>query len=609
MLTQFEVPPEAFGRREKYAFAILFVVIALSRGWAVSGSMWDWDEALFARSVLEFDVPAHRPHPPGFPLYVALGKIVNLVVHDPFRSLQFVNLFFAVLLFPATVSMAREVRLRPRWSLFAGALISFLPAVWFFGGTAFSDIPAMVLVILAIALLLRGCRSSTALLAGAIVLAAAVGIRSQNAVIGVFPFLLASFLAFRRRSFLAPILGAILGLAIVIGTYAAAAEASGGWEAYQSAIASHRTYIQTVDSYQSATRPPLWKLVDDFFVRHFRTRSFDYFLALLALAGAIGVVVRRRWPIIFVAVSFAPFLLSAWLLLDILSIGRFALGYLPLFVLLIAAAGEMAEGSGEKQWRKVIAIVGSSFVLAFLVLWGIPAIRETRRISPTEEAMRWIRANVSPAEGKLYVAFGMVPFVEYSLPDYRMEQVLDERAIPVEGRGELSYLVTEGATGDPSGENFIRPRDRLWKIVRQRYFEVCVVPLRNSARFAEGWYEAENTGAEVWRWMGRRSVTWLPAVAGLSTLRLNMQFPLDTLPSTPTVTVRFNGKIVDEFRPSDWQLERRYELVSLSGAENELVIETSVAVNPLAQGLNDDPRDLGILLRSMSWGKVVATKR
>lgn len=605
MLTELEVPPEAFNRRQTIAFVILLVVVGLSRVWAMSGSMWDWDEALFSRAVVEFDVPGHRPHPPGFPLYVAMGKLLDKAVGDPFRSLQLINLLFSVLMFPSMVMLAREARLRPRWSLFAAALLSFLPSVWFFGGTAFSDVPAMTLVVAAIALLLRGGRSSAALLAGAILLAVAVGIRSQNAAIGALPFLISSFFAFRRRSYFAPIAGAILGLLIVIGTYAAAAEASGGWDRYQTAIASHREYIQTVDSYQSPTRPPLWKLVDDFFVRHYRTRSFDYLLSLFALAGAAGVLLRRKWPLLLVAISFAPFLLSAWLLLDILSIGRFALGYMPLFALLIAFSFEFIEGNPGGRQRERIAIVIAAVLLVRLIVWGVPAIREARTLSPTVAAMNWIRANVSSSEGKLYVAFGMVPFVEFFLPEYRMEQVLDERAIPVEGRGMQSYLITEGATGDPAGENFIRPRSRLWKVVRQRYFEVCVVPLKNSARFAEGWYEAENTGAEVWRWMGRRSVTWLPAVDGASTLRLNMQFPLDTLPQTPTVTVRFNGKVVDQFRPNDWQLERRYELASLASGENELVIESSIAVNPLAQGLNEDPRDLGILLRSMSWGKAV----
>ena len=268
----------------------------------------------------------------------------------------------------------------------------------------------------------------------------------------------------------------------------------------------------------------------------------------------------------------------------------------------LSVAVESLEGDSGVPYRGRIAIAIAAVLLLRVIVWGVPAIREARTVSPTVAAMQWIRSNVSSADGKLYVAFGMVPFVEYFLPEYQMEQVLDERAIPVEGRGLRSYLITEGATGDPAGKNFIRPRSRLWKVVRQRYFEVCVVPLTNSARFAEGWYEAENTGAEVWRWMGRRSVTWLPAVEGKSTLRLNMQFPLDTLPQTPTITVRFNGKIVDQFRPNDWQLERRYELTSLRSGENELVIESSIAVNPLAQGLNDDPRDLGILLRSMSWG-------
>lgn len=583
-------------------FVILILLIGLSRIWAVSGSIWDWDEALFSRAVLEFDVPAHRPHPPGFPLFVALGKLLNLALDDPFRSLQMVNLAFALLLFPVAVMLGREARLRARWAIFAGTLLAFLPSVWFFGGTGFSDVPAMVLVMLAVALLLRGCRDEMSIVTGSLVLALAIGIRSQNAVIGALPFLIAASFAFRRRRFAAPAAGALIALVVVVATYLSAANASGGWDAFQTAIAHHRKYIATVDSYLSPTRPPLWKLLDDFFLRHYRTRSFDYALTLIALAGTLGMILRRRWPLVIVSLAFAPFLLSAWLLLDILSVSRFALGYMPLFVLLIAMGLELLDGRSALARPRLLPLLLAGVVVIRLVIWGAPAIAESRTIAPTAAAMHWIRQNVPRSDGKLYVAFGMVPFVEYFLPDYPMEQVLDERAIPVEGRHANSYLVTEGATGDPAGKNFIRPRKRLWKIVRQRYFEVCVVPLRSSARFAEGWYEAENQGAEVWRWMGRSSRTFLPAIDGKATLRLNLQFPLDTLPRTPTVTVTFNGKVVDRFRPTDWQMMRAYQLDSVSSGENELLIETDTAVNPRAQGLNDDPRDLGMLLRSMSWG-------
>ncbi len=58
------------------------LVVALSRLVAVSRSLWDWDEALFCLAIGEYDVTQHHPHPPGFPLYVAMAVAF---VRPPFR--------------------------------------------------------------------------------------------------------------------------------------------------------------------------------------------------------------------------------------------------------------------------------------------------------------------------------------------------------------------------------------------------------------------------------------------------------------------------------------------------------------------------------------------
>ncbi|MDG6146438.1 hypothetical protein NF717_12415, partial [Lactococcus formosensis] len=75
--------------------------------------------------------------------------------------------------------------------LLSALLLAFSPNVWFFGETAFSDVPSMVLVVFACALLLRGCRSDTAFFAGAIVLAGSAGMRPQNLAIGFAPVVIA----------------------------------------------------------------------------------------------------------------------------------------------------------------------------------------------------------------------------------------------------------------------------------------------------------------------------------------------------------------------------------------------------------------------------------
>src|SRR6476619_4930142 len=83
---------EPLTRRQRTCVIALGIFVALTRFYAISHSMWDWDEALFALALHHYDVAQHHPHPPGFPLFIALVKIVSVVVHDDFHALRAVSL-------------------------------------------------------------------------------------------------------------------------------------------------------------------------------------------------------------------------------------------------------------------------------------------------------------------------------------------------------------------------------------------------------------------------------------------------------------------------------------------------------------------------------------
>src|SRR2546430_7082436 len=171
--------PSPHTARERAICWIVLLICAATRFLAMARSLWDWDEALFCLGMRSYDITVHHPHPPGFPVYIALGRIVRMVIPNDFRALQAVNLIAGMLVFPAIFFLARELRFRFVTAAVAAALCAFFPNVWFFGGGAFSDIPSLVLVVFAVAFLLRGCRDDNAYLIGAALLALAAGIRPQ----------------------------------------------------------------------------------------------------------------------------------------------------------------------------------------------------------------------------------------------------------------------------------------------------------------------------------------------------------------------------------------------------------------------------------------------
>ncbi|HEY3055678.1 MAG TPA: glycosyltransferase family 39 protein [Thermoanaerobaculia bacterium] len=576
--------------RQTLIVTIATMVTAATRVWGVARSPWDWDEILFSLALRHYDVALHHPHPPGFPLFIAAAKLLRVFTPSDFRSLQAVNVVAGVLLVPATYFLCRELGFRFSTSLIAALFLAFFPNVWFFGETAFSDVPSMVLVVFACALLLRGRRSDHAYFWGAVVLAFAGAMRPQNLVIGLAPLVIATW---HRRKVWLTVAGAIVACVIVFGSYATAAHASGGWQRYREAIRAHQQYITQTDSFLSPTRPPLHHLLDDFFVRPYHAPMINFCVTALALLSAAASIVRRRAPALIAMAAFAPFCLAAWLFLDHFSASRFSIGYAPLIAIL--AADGLALLSQQREW--IEWTLGLALTI-LMFIWTLPAIDLARRSdSPPLRAIDWIRAHVDPASSILIVHEGMGPYAEYFLDRYRIAWTLDgppiARLDPTPG-----WYVEEGMSDQIGAMNFSWPRRRAWDIARRRYFEVSVLPLNATPRFTGGWYDEESSGKSVWRWMGARGTIELPPVKPWARLRMRIFVPLHVMPETPTITIRMNGAAIAELHPK----QPFTEFVHDFGAESRtLEIETDRVVNPLRRHLGEDPRDLGLRLDQLEW--------
>ncbi|PYL83812.1 MAG: hypothetical protein DMF17_12420, partial [Verrucomicrobia bacterium] len=72
-----ERAPEPLTERQWGSVIAATLFAAVSRFLALARTPWDWDELLFMLSLDHFDVARHRPHPPGFPLYVLSAKIIR----------------------------------------------------------------------------------------------------------------------------------------------------------------------------------------------------------------------------------------------------------------------------------------------------------------------------------------------------------------------------------------------------------------------------------------------------------------------------------------------------------------------------------------------------
>lgn len=572
---------------ERRIVVVLSIVIALTRLLAVAHSMFDWDEAQFALGVRDYEVTEHHPHPPGYPLFILAAKIVALTGLDAFRCLQVVVVLGALFLFPALYFLAREIGFDFPTAVAGAAVYAFLPNVWLYGGTAFSDVPATTVVFYACALLLRGRRETRAYIAGAVVLGIAAGIRPANLLVGAVPVLLATWAQIRAKSYRAIAAAMFLGATIVAGSYLGAALASRGVRDYVSVVQEQSKYVRDVDSWRNPGRPSLDKAARDFILWPFGQKDVLNALAIGAAMSAVWAIARRRTPPLLTLAIFTPLAVTSWLNLDIATTARYAIGYMAVHALLAADGFRLFGRKAQVALCSAAAIV--------LIFWTWPALRsQSTTDAPPVAALKWVSENVAPPT-PVYVHGTLAPLASYLFEGRRPNFFDEVEDIPPDSESwVVDWRVRDG------GHNFVRPHTTLWKVLRERNFEASVSPANRLVRFGGGWHGAEGTGVRTYRWMTGEGVVLLPATRGSGTLTLRARLH-DALPSRPTLEVRWNGQPVDRFVAPTANVERSWTLPSRSGGLNELRIRTSLTVVPARVGDSIDTRELGLRLDMLSW--------
>jgi Dolichyl-phosphate-mannose-protein mannosyltransferase len=593
-------PPEPLARRQRTIVIVLAVVCAATRFLAMAGSLWDWDEALFTLAMRGFDVTKHHPHPPGFPVFIGLGHLFRLVTPSDFRALQAMSLLAGMALFPAVFFLGRELRLRFETSLVAALLCAFFPNVLYFGGTAFSDVPSIVLVVVAVACLLRGCRSAEAYLMGSFLLALAIGIRPQNFLVGLAPGLIATWYRI-RRSWRDVVFAALIGIVIVGTVFGAAIVLSGSWEKYMSAVRYHGEYITRVDSFHSPDRPSLWRLFPRFFLQQYGWPPLSFIVSALAVVSAFGAVRNRDRSILINVLTFAPMAILAWLMLDRFSISRFSIGYIPMFALLAADGIDRVM----RRWPRFELAAGGALALAFF-LWTLPALNEVRSsVSPSIAGATEAARRIDSARDRLFVDFHVTPFIEVVAPGMKYTRLYDERGLPLSPQLDhrRPWLLAEIDSTTPHGYVAHRERGHLWNIARRHFFDVAFESIDALPQFTEGWNPSQSSGTDETRWCGSRGVILLPPVTGEALLRLEFMVRSEMVPEHPMVTVMLNGTIVEQFASGEETTVKEWRVIPApNGAPNTLVLSIDKVYNAVKRHTGDDPRDLGIGLHFLSFG-------
>ena len=152
-------------------------------------SLEDLDSINFALGVRQFDVAHHQPHPPGYPVYIALAKAVRAAVPDETRALALLSVVAGALGVVAMAALFGRLTSVGRSTWVPVALGLTAPLYWFTAARPLSDMPGLAAALTVQALTL-GALTTRGLCAAAFAAGLATGIRSQVAWLTV-PLLLA----------------------------------------------------------------------------------------------------------------------------------------------------------------------------------------------------------------------------------------------------------------------------------------------------------------------------------------------------------------------------------------------------------------------------------
>ncbi|MBI4263868.1 MAG: DUF2723 domain-containing protein [Acidobacteria bacterium] len=336
-------------------------------------SLEDIDSINFALGLREFDPASHQPHPPGYPVYIALGRALLAVVWNIWPGLSRVEaealtlglwsvlgaavaIVAAAHVFAAVCSGGPEgppprsedgpplrSAVGPRATVvWATALLAVSPLFWMTGLRPMSDMPGLALALCAQALALSGRTDRRRLTQAALLSGLAAGVRLQTLWL-TLPLLAIALVEQRRaglrwlltRPSAALVLGGLVwSVPLLIVT--------GGIDAYASALGTQVGEARGEMFWLDPSPRRLAFGVYETFVLPWASVPLAAAVAVAACTGGLVMLARERGPLLLALTAFGPYAVLHLLVQETVTV-RYALPVLPL-VALLAARGLQTAG-------------------------------------------------------------------------------------------------------------------------------------------------------------------------------------------------------------------------------------------------------------------------
>jgi hypothetical protein len=409
---------------------LLFILTVATRVPFASKLLYHMDSVHFALALERFDVTVHQPHPPGYFLYVMLGRLIHLCIAD--ANLVFVSLsiVFSALAVSVVFLLAQQMYDR-KTGLVAAGLAVTSPNLWFHAEIALSYGAEACFSALAGLFCWRvytGKSGEIWLLA--VLLGVAGGVR-QNTVVFLMPLL---FFAARK---LPP--GKIATALLLLGAVCAAwffpmVRMAGGWDTYSGAFRE----LWTCNTGRDSVYDCGWKAISLYSKTLFCFTAYSAGAGLCALVFAAWARLRRRparrvdlAKLSFLAVWAAPSLLFYLLVFIHPGNPGYALIYTPPLLILCARAtlrlcSELSALRGKDSTVPLVSLLLLANTAIFLLA---PVPVSWRTVRDHDRDLAAVLAGLRSFD-PAGTAFFVLPYlfigfrqVMYYLPQYTVYQV------------------------------------------------------------------------------------------------------------------------------------------------------------------------------------------
>jgi hypothetical protein len=567
--------------------ALLFLVAHVL---FLPSTLEDIDSLNFALGIHDFDPTKHQPHPPGYPIFIALAKASAAVVPGDARALALLGaLFGALAVFPLMKMYddlgALEGQPDPTATLrtsLATLLAVTSPLYWFNAARPMSDIAGLCLTLAAQAALvaafvrqrLNPARTPDALadsgrmiVLGAFLSALAIGMRSQ-AVWLTLPLLAVVVVQRAGRGAAGALLGSAMTFTIGVLIWAIPLLiASGGPAAYRAAISAQGSEdFAGVDMlYRNPGARRLAFALLETFIYPWASSVLGWTVFVLAAVGKLALLGRAPRVVLLLGVLIGPYLFVHLIFHETVTT-RYALPLIPVMAFLAVKGVSVLIRSRAMTSAAVAALVVWSLVVT------LPSIRVYANAgSPAFAALSEMRKRVEAAPDAV-IAMHQGFLRSAQTQSFGSTRVL--KSPPMREWLELTAYWRQGGTGpiwflaDPARTDIelIDPLSRtthghyVWGFARERFISgmrpdvVDLVRIESPPGWfaEEGWHLTPETLNMSERLRRTEAVAYIKRRSDAASLVIGGEYsPVGSgsgrTASTARVAVTIDGRVIDKW--------------------------------------------------------------